>query len=317
MSRKTDSFSQLVNYLSKENSKSFSWNMYSNTANKQEVINEFLNNSKYIKHSRGKIYLYHEVISLKNENLNKELSQKILYDLANEYIQKRAKNHLIFASIHFDTKNPHIHLAISSNEIEGKRRKRLSKKEFSNIQKYVEEYKNEKYPSLLKSNTYGKVKDFSKFKQKEQEIKHKRKKQPTREQIRQDLENIFSRSNSKKDLEKSLNLGKYELYQRGKTFGIIFENKKYRLRTLGVDELYFKAIENIDTRENEFTKTQKEVFEKNKTSENIKNQEKKQKQEQNISANSLSQKRQTLRDKENQKENIKSKDNSNQKSFYR
>lgn len=256
MSRKTSSFSSLVNYLCKEKSKTFTWNMYSSKDNKQKIIREFMENAKYLKNSRGKVYLYHEVISLKNENLDNKLSQKILQDLANEYISLRAKNHLVFASIHFDTKNPHIHLAISSNEVCGTKRKRLSKKEFSNIQAYIESYKNEKYKSLENSKIYGKSKVNSKEKQAEQELKKRRNKSSIKDMIKRDLSEIFSFANTKTNLQNALKLKHYELYQRGKTNGIIFEDKKYRLKTLGLDEIYENSLKKIEEYELKQTKIQ-------------------------------------------------------------
>lgn len=249
MSRKTSSFSQLVSYLLKDTANTFTWNMYSNKNNKQEIIREFMENAKYLKNSRGKVYLYHEVISLKSENLDNKLSQSILYDLASKYISLRAKNHLVFASIHLDTNNPHIHLAISSNEVNGAKRKRLSKKEFSYIQKQIEEYKNEKYLNLENSNIYGKEKIKSKAKQNEQELKHKRKKVSQKDTIKQDLEQIFSTSHSKTNLQNSLKLKKYNLYQRGKTIGVIFEDRKYRLKTLGLDSLYISTLKKLESNE--------------------------------------------------------------------
>lgn len=269
MSRKTSSFSQLLYYLVKEKAKTFTWNMYSNKNNKQEIIREFLDNAKHLKHSRGKVYLYHEVISLKNENIANLLSQNTLLDLANKYISLRAKNHLIFASIHQDKANPHIHLMISSNEINGAKRKRLSKKEFSHIQKQIEEYKNQRYCELEKSNIYGKEKIKSKSKQNEQELKHRRKKVSLRDTIKQDLENIFLTSKSKTHLQNSLKLKKYNLYQRGKTTGVIFEDKKYRLKTLGLDSLYISTLKKLESNKLKQTRGQG-----SKSRENLREDEK-------------------------------------------
>ena len=53
MSRATTSFKQLINYLDKDNLiKKYSWNMYANTNNNKELINEFMQNSKHLATSR-------------------------------------------------------------------------------------------------------------------------------------------------------------------------------------------------------------------------------------------------------------------------
>jgi hypothetical protein len=41
----------------------------------------------------------------------------------------------------------------------------------------------------------------------------------------------------------------YEIYQRGKTIGVIYEDKKYRLKTLGLEESYTITIKKSDKRE--------------------------------------------------------------------
>jgi hypothetical protein len=82
------------------------------------LAKEFNDNAKTLKKSRGKVYLYHEVISLENTKLDNKQSKEILHKLADKYISLRAKNHLVYGVIHNDTNNPHIHLMISSNEVD-------------------------------------------------------------------------------------------------------------------------------------------------------------------------------------------------------
>lgn len=219
--------------------------MYANTNNKKELVNEFMDNTKHLSKSRGKVYLYHEVISLENTTLDLEKSQNILFDLASKYINLRASNHLIYWTIHNDTNNPHIHLVISSNEIEWNKRVRLSKKVFWLIQEELENYKNEHYKELEQSNIYNKSKIHSKSKRIEQEIKHKRKKVPKKELIKEELNQIFARSQSIKALENTLKLSNYKLYENGSTLWVIYEDKKYRLKTLGLEKEYKQTLQKI------------------------------------------------------------------------
>jgi hypothetical protein len=166
--------------------------------------------------------------------------------------------------MHNDTNNPHIHLIISSNEIESQKRVRLSKKQFSSIQANLEAYKNQTYSKELGlSERYGKTKDRSKQKQVEQEMKHKRKKIPKKEQIKQELSHIFEQAISQTALKNTLNSKGYELYTRGKTTGVIYEDKKYRLKTLGLENNYKKTLSNIQKREQRQQKRQD--FKKSKT----------------------------------------------------
>lgn len=253
MSRKSKSFSQLYDYLTRDqNDFSFTRNLYSNPKDRNKLLYEFISNSKFLENSRGKNYLYHEVLSLEQNNLSLEKQKEILFDLANKYLDIRALNHLSFGVIHLDKDNIHLHLMISANEIEGQKRIRLSKKEFGFIQKEIESYKNLKYKELSKTRLYQKEKVLAKDKQTEQEIKHKRNAKTKKEQIRELLESILNKASSSKYLENSLLNNGFEIYKRGQTLGVIYEKKKYRLKTLGLEALYIsktKEFENIKQRE--------------------------------------------------------------------
>lgn len=246
MSRSSKSFAQLLKYLDKDESlDKYVWNMYANKYNNKELSKEFLENAKYLDKSRGKVYLYHEVIALKNIDIKQ--AQNILYELANEYINLRAKNHLVFGAIHNDTNNPHIHLIISANEIEGLKRIRLAKKEFAQIQTKLENFKNKHFKELEQTHIYEQENiSKSKTKRVEQEMKHKRQKLSKKELLKQDLQDIFEKSQSMSALENSLKNKGYELYIRGSTLGVIFESKKYRLKTLGIEQEYKNTLSKIN-----------------------------------------------------------------------
>ena len=246
MSRQNQTFAQLMNYMNKEKTlDTFTWNLYSNRKNTQELVDEFLQNAEYLKSARGKVFLYHEILSLEKNNLSLKEQQQILSDLAHKYIQQRANENLVYGVIHNDTKNLHIHLMISANKVAQNKRVRLSKKEFKDIQKNLELYKNQAYPQLEKTTIYQQNKDRTKSKQKEQEIKHRRKKVPLKEQIKEDLEDIFLKTHTNTYLQNALKNRDYQFYTRGKYNGIIYKNKKYRLNTLGLEKDYKQALSNI------------------------------------------------------------------------
>lgn len=63
MSRKSKSFSQLYDYLTRDTSSfTFSRNTYANSNNKKEFVNEFYSNARHLREARGKVYMYHEVL---------------------------------------------------------------------------------------------------------------------------------------------------------------------------------------------------------------------------------------------------------------
>ena len=246
MSRKSKSFSQLYDYLTRNKSSYvFSRNTYRNPRNKKPFVSEFYENAKYIKSARGKVFLYHEVLSLEENSLSLEKQKEILLDLADKYLYQRAEDHLSFGVIHEDKDNVHLHLMISANVIEGNKRVRLSKKEFSQIQKRLENYKNQKYKELSRTNIYKDKKDLTKSKQNEQELKNRGMKS-TRDIIKEHLSHTFSTATSMKYVENHLNSLGYEFYTRGKTNGVKYQDKNYRLKTLGLDGEYKQLLSRLD-----------------------------------------------------------------------
>jgi hypothetical protein len=252
MSRKSKSFSQLYDYLTRDKSSfTFSRNTYSNSKSKKEFVNEFYENARHLREARGKVFMYHEVLSLEENELSFEKQKEILLDMAEKYLYQRAEDHLAFGVIHEEKNNMHVHLMISANEIEGDKRIRLLKQEFSQIQQRLENYKNQKYKELKQSSLYQDKKDLSKAKQNEQELKNRGAKS-IKEEIVEKLKDTFSKATSNRYLEKRLESLGYEVYTRGKTQGIHYENKNYRLKTLGLESEYrqlLKKLEQIKDRE--------------------------------------------------------------------
>ncbi len=268
LSRQNRSFEALYNYLTRDKESVLdSYNLYSDPYNRKSLIKEFLENADYLNRARGKNYFYHEILSLPKNRLSLKKQQQILKDLAQKYLLLRAQNHLSFTAMHQDKEHTHIHLMISANELTGTQRVRLSKKEFSTIQKEIESYKNAVYPELGETEHYQKGKSFGKSRNNEQERNNRTKEPSKKEILQKNLQEIFSQSHSKEELEKSAGNFGLEFYTRGKTPGVIFEEKKYRLKTLGV-------LENYETCINKQSQEQAKEQEQKKTAQSKENKAK-------------------------------------------
>jgi len=188
LSRATKSFEGLYNYLTRNTDSLLNtFNLYATPQQKEALIKEFLDNAKHLKKAKGKNYLYHEIISLNPSSLPLQEQQHILTDLVSKYISLRAENNLTFTALHKDKDHLHIHLMISANELEGNKRVRLSKKEFSTIQKELETYLNTTYPQLGKTTHYNK--DLKQIKSK-------------KELLKTSLVDLFINSTSKEDFKR-------------------------------------------------------------------------------------------------------------------
>jgi len=250
MSRSSKSFASLYDYFCKNDNVDLrGYNLFSNPLDKDEVIKEFLENAEYLKRSRGKNYLYHEIISLKENDLDLDEQKTILEDLAFKYLSLRAENHLALMALHSDKEHIHIHLMISSNRISENKRTRLSKKKFHSIQQSIERYTNQTYPQLEPTSHYLRDKNLEKEKRAEQELKHKRGKITKKEELKNLLKETFEKANSTTYLKNHFKDLAIEFYIRGKTTGLIFEGKKYRLKTLGLEDLYFRTLQRLEKKQ--------------------------------------------------------------------
>ncbi len=245
LSRQNKSFRELYNYLVKDKEAILgAFNLYSNPKDKKAVVKEFLDNAKFLKKSRGKNFLYHEILSLNPNSLDLKKQIAILNDLVNRYVNLRAKDHLVFTAIHKDKKHLHIHLMISANELYSSKRVRFSKKDFNKIQKELENYLLNNYPELNSKKIY---------------TKESKEKKSNKEKLKNILDSIFKNISSIDEFYKALETNNLELYTRGKTVGIVFEGKKYRLKTLGFIDEYERVLNSAKNSKQEIEKRREEM----------------------------------------------------------
>lgn len=263
------SFTTLYNYLCRKSEENFTYFhnfTHSQTHSKEDIINAFKNNAKYIKKSKRLNVLYHELISLKREkNSDLEYYKHILGELAQEYLVKRAPDQIAFCKIHADKDHSiHLHIMLSSNGLQSPKRVRFNKFDYQRIQAHVEEYGRERYPEVIKEAIYtkkGYAKDFDPVKKKKQrEIKFQYNKRQAQElktikELHDILKQIFSQVKSREELQKALEYYNIHLKERGKNITATYTNEKEntklqrRLAKLGIDEMYKKMIAEIEKKE--------------------------------------------------------------------
>lgn len=284
MSRKTASFSQLLNYINKGREKEdeyfFKYNIYANKP--YTITKEFLENHKNLKKRKNTNSLFHEVISIKYQKAySKEELREILKDLTEQYIQARAKNCLVYSVIHEQHNQIHAHLMISSNELDNSKTHYFSKYQYKQIQELTRKYAYEKYPQLEREETKekSKKKDFPKRKSKtvdsEVHLKKRTGKESEREKLRKRLETIFELAKDQHEFIKFLRMEKLELYQRGQTYGVLDQatSKKYRLKTLELENEFRNMNDFFLKQQNERDKQAQHEKEKDKTQSKDKSSE--------------------------------------------
>ena len=256
MSRKKVDFVKLFEYMEQEAEPNtrLSRNLYD--LEKDSILNAYQKNFEYLEKRKNGNSYYHEIISLeKNEKIPKQRQKQILYDLANKYLEKRAGGHLCYGVVHNDREHLHAHLMISSNEKYSEKRKRLSKREYGEIQKELEEYRLEKYPELETERLFDQERkrklQSSKSADREYRQKLRTGEESRSERVKRKAGEALALSYGEKDFIKKLRQSGLEYYKRGNTAGVIdLEGQeqgkkkcKYRLKRLGLDIEFAKILE--------------------------------------------------------------------------
>ena len=231
MSRKSTSFAQLYRYMhqAKTMGEALIWNIHSSYSH--DILHAFYQNASHLNAHRNGNTLYHEIISLKyTKSVPLIRQQKALYDLCNKYLQARGKDLLGYGRIHLEQGHLHMHLMLSSNELNSQKRHRLTKAEFKLIQQHCEQYLQQSYPDLEQPSLYQKSPSSTRI--------HPEPSKPsssTREHVRSLLIDILKQA-GQQSIRSLLDQYDLKLYQRGKQYGVRYHGKSYRLKTLELEE---------------------------------------------------------------------------------
>ena len=246
MSRKDPSFTQLYDYITRDEAHDYNFSYTHNfiLQDRDSVLQEFRRNAELLARRKNANYLYHEVISItRATGISEEQQKEILQRLVDQYISSRARDCLVFGGLHDEKDNNlHFHLIISANRLNERSRYRLSKKQFDEIKKGLESHALEKHPELEQELIIGREAK-EKLSKKGAELKRRTGKTPQRDILKSKLEAIFRSSQTKAEFFTQMSEAKLEVYIRGKTIGIkdIRSGRNYRLKTLGLlDE--FQAV---------------------------------------------------------------------------
>lgn len=249
MSRKQPSFSQLYDYIVRDNDNDTRYNFTHNCfgTDREDILHELYQNSDLLKKRLGSNYLYHEILSITRSNQLSEDQQKdLLKDITQQYINARAKDCLVFAGLHDEKDNQlHYHLIISANQLDEKKRYYHSKQDFDDIKVNLETYVLQRYPELEQEQLISKDKQLDKNGQRvtsthankrEGEYIRRTGKLSKKQQTANRIKDIFLMSDNIADYTNKLREQNIESYVRGKTMGFVVNDKKHRIHTLGITE---------------------------------------------------------------------------------
>ena len=258
MSRKQaqrNAFRTLVQYMDRDGvGDSITHNLVA-VKEKKRMILEFENNAALLPVRSNGNQLYHEILSFSTKEAAVPVGAMV--ELAEEYLRLRAPAQMAYMRIHL-TKNPHVHLCISAGDLLGKRVS-LSKAKFDSIKKKLEGIQLERFPELCESLVQGREKPALWKSRMEQEATRRSKSKDRKpwKASKRDLATMATKqaftAPTRKTCLSILHRHGFSLYERGgKIVGVQDTNgRKYRLKTLAVDEHFRLALKKWKIQEKE------------------------------------------------------------------
>ena len=213
----------------------------------KEYISQFERNNESRFFSRvNQTTISHTILSWNNKD-TKNVTDAMLKDMANEFIKLRGENNLYLITKHEDKDHIHLHVAISSAQLNGMS-SRVSKEKYAEIKRSLDSIQRLRYPELSNSlPEHGKSKESKSYESKLEKIKFaERNEKATLLQL---LETTYSKSTSTEHFLSQIAAHGFHPYYRNSRFQGIMGQHKFRLSTLGYKDK-LQALEARQTKQN-------------------------------------------------------------------
>jgi hypothetical protein len=219
---------------------------------REDIIEEFNQNASFLTKTakRKKVYRYHEILAFAYEDsdpgkLSREKFQKIIH----QYLKLRDPKGLskVVVVPHVEKgKHFHAHLLLTSNFINSTRSSdmRMDNERYYEIRRNMERNVLRDTPELHRSTVYLKNDEIEQLlpqkyvsiRRLEQLEKPARNKNHTKDKLAERVQKILEKSNTLEAFKKGINAEPdLKTYERNGTLtGVVLNNKKYRLKNLGI-----------------------------------------------------------------------------------
>jgi hypothetical protein len=221
-----------------------------------DLVQEFITNSKLLSKRKNGNYLYHEIVSiLMKDDIDQKQARHDLRDIAERYIEMRCPRNMVYGCLHEDQDhNLHYHLMISANERGESKRMRLTQKQFDTAKRNLENHVLEHYPHLEQPEIINVNSDSEKMSVKAGEVKRRMGVMPIRDEIKKTLQDAMAKNHTMNDFVFHLSEHGYQFYTRGKNFGVEVQHengksKKYRFSTLGIHEVFENFQNDLESKQ--------------------------------------------------------------------
>lgn len=255
MARKTSSFGQLSGYMDRKADPRFAhlWNLdLPPGASREEVVRRFEENDRSLRSRKGGNRLYHEILSLKRaQGVPLDRQKEALHDLASKWLAERAPGQLGYARMHVEHGHLHYHIMLSAGDAGRANPARLPRAEFSRMQKDLEAYCVQRFPELGVSPVYGRAPAERPRvpRTKEDALRRRAGVQTDRARLSGMLRESFARARNGRELADALGSFGVAVHSRGENVTFGFNGRRWRLRTLGLEDEYRALARRLDSKE--------------------------------------------------------------------
>jgi len=226
------------------------------------IHKSFVQNYHFQKRKASNIALRHEVISIHPED-KKYVTVSMINRLRDTYIQVRGlQNCVLLAQAHFEKKNVHIHFMISANEFRSNKKVAIGHNKLRDMLKEFERYYIKEFPMLERSLVHTK-KEKQKYRDRAKMDQNTRRevegymkqrmpegKKTSKEKAFKIIDKLFTESKNLEVLVSKIRAEKeIEIYTyRNVIKGVLFEGRKYRFRTLGIEPERVQRLKEAQSR---------------------------------------------------------------------
>ena len=198
-------------------------------------VKEFEQNAENRIHKRkDNIKLNHAILSFSPKD-SEFINEKVFRDIAKKFIELRGQNNMYVGNVHYDANHLHIHILYSAVEYHTGKSNRISREDFRDLKKSLDEYQRMKYPELENSLPDHNRRKSKKLDRDEYQRQLSKSHQSQKLSLIETLEKVFSKSTSIEEIESKLKAEGHQLYFRNDSIqGIKFNGeRKFRFSRLG------------------------------------------------------------------------------------
>lgn len=255
MARKTATFGQLAGYMDRKADPRYAhlWNLDLPPGSaREEVVRRFAENDLHLKSRKGGNRLYHEILSMKRaQGVPLDRQKEVLHDLASKWLAERAPGQLGYARMHVEHGHLHYHIMLSAGDAGRANPVRLPRAEFSRMQRDLESYCVQRFPEMGTGRVYarGPLERPRTPRTKEDALRRRAGVQTDRSRLSDMLRESFARARNGRELADALGAFGVAVHSRGENVTFGFNGRRWRLRTLGVEEEYRALARRLDSKE--------------------------------------------------------------------